>query len=188
MTIYPDPKQCPCCIEGQRPGMYDDGKPASCGACAHLVSEHARVNRAVDPSSVAAAGTERVGEGSGGTPGAGTDAVLATDYTPAFNDPDTVERVARALIAVRLGHGMSELDVLRVWHKTLSERDREAYRAQARAAIAVLSEVSGFNNRAGEIRALEKALGAARENARIVRSEGRDQETCRHWSAVCGWL
>jgi hypothetical protein len=31
---------CPCCIEGQRVGMYDTGKPGVCAGCSHLVSEH----------------------------------------------------------------------------------------------------------------------------------------------------
>lgn len=39
-----------------------------------------------------------------------------------------------------------------------------------------------------KIKVLEEVLAAARENARIVRSEDRDRETCRHWSAVCGWI
>lgn len=71
-----DPTLCSCCSEGQRPGMYDDGKPAACGVCSHLVSEHARVNRPVYPPSVAVDALERVLEGFG-IPGAGTGALRA---------------------------------------------------------------------------------------------------------------
>jgi hypothetical protein len=35
-----EPANCDCCIEGQRVGMFDNGKPGVCAGCHHLVSEH----------------------------------------------------------------------------------------------------------------------------------------------------
>jgi hypothetical protein len=42
------PVPCPCCVEGQRVGMFDNGKPGVCAGCSHLVSEHARINHPWD--------------------------------------------------------------------------------------------------------------------------------------------
>jgi hypothetical protein len=39
-----------------------------------------------------------------------------------------------------------------------------------------------------EVRALEKALSASREHARRARREGLDDDTCRFWSGVSGFL
>jgi len=44
---------CTCCFEGQRPGMWDDGKPGVCASCSHLVSEHSRPATKEDQGSIA---------------------------------------------------------------------------------------------------------------------------------------
>lgn len=44
---------CTCCFEGQRAGMWGNGKPGVCASCSHLVSEHSRPATAEDRGSIA---------------------------------------------------------------------------------------------------------------------------------------
>jgi hypothetical protein len=68
-----------------------------------------------------------------------------------------------------------------------ADRRRTAVAHAVRAVAAGYRPVSE-DERSVEIRTLESALQAARENARLARSEGLDRETCRFWSGMCGWL
>lgn len=65
------------------------------------------------------------------------DRILRAGYRLVSDDDVTVDRVARAMIANRLPAGCDDLDRMRAWRR-LSDREREGWRATARAAVRAL--------------------------------------------------
>lgn len=65
------------------------------------------------------------------------DALLVAGYRLVSEDDDTVERVARAMLAARLPSEQDDLDALRQWHHS-GDSVRDGWRRTARAALAAL--------------------------------------------------
>jgi hypothetical protein len=81
--------------------------------------------------------------------------------------------------------------------KNLGQSWDQYSRRQAAMDHATLALIRGYRrlvedddtvDRAAEVRALSKTLEASREHAQRARREGLDEDTCRFWSGVSGFL